>query len=68
MSKCNFDAVRERHLAAVRWEKCRACWFERNGERDRAKASRLLMKDHLRAASNAFMNAAMEPKKNQASH
>lgn len=61
MPEYNLAGVRERHLAAVRWEKCRACWFERNGHHDQAKACKQLMKEHLRAASDA----AMGLKKNQ---
>lgn len=53
MSDVNLEALRERHLAAIRWEECRAAWFTRIGKRDHATRCKLMAKHHADAARDA---------------
>lgn len=53
MVDVNPAALRKRHLAAERWERCRAAWFELRGDAIMAKKCLYLAKDSLKIARNA---------------
>ena len=53
MPAVNFSAARQFHLAAERWERCRAAWFDRQGKGSMAMRCKCLANDHLRAARDA---------------
>lgn len=61
MPDINFAALRERHLAAVRWERIRAAYFTRQNKSDNATRCKLLTRHHQQAAEDA----AAGLKKNQ---
>lgn len=53
MAETNPAAMRRFHLAAERWERCRAAWFGRQGNDNMAMRCKCLAKDHQRAARDA---------------
>lgn len=53
MPDVNPAALRRRHLAAERWERCRAAWFESRGNKAMANKCLCLAKDALKIARNA---------------
>ena len=53
MADVDLQALRERHLAAIRWEQCRAAWFTRIGNRDNATRCKLIAKNHADAPRDA---------------
>ena len=53
MADVNLEALRERHLAAVRWENVRAAYFARIGQPDNSTRCKLIAKRHVDAARDA---------------
>lgn len=56
MPDVNPAALRKRHLAAERWERCRAAWFSRCGNKAESTKRMYAAKDHMKAANYAEIN------------
>jgi len=56
MRQVNPAALLEYHLAAERWERCRAAWFMQCGNAAESRRRTFAAQDHGQAAKNARIN------------
>lgn len=59
MAYANPSMAAERHLAAARWERCRAAYFQRTKKPDNATKCKLLAMHHTEQARQAVIEASL---------